>query len=106
MERDPTMNGNEQHHGQTISFAPLSYWSGRGAIKKLTMHNSEHHISLAEDIRHIKMVGMRTTMNNAIHVKVQMIELREERRVRNDMVDLWIAFADPSVELQGVKSKV
>jgi len=28
-----------------------------------------------------------------------MIELRKERRVRNDMVNLGIAFTDPSVEL-------
>lgn len=31
-----------------------------------------------------------------------MIELRKERRVRNDMVNLGITFTDPSVELEQV----
>jgi len=34
-----------------------------------------------------------------------MIELRKERRVRNDMVNLGIAFTDPSVELERAKGQ-
>lgn len=43
-------------------------------------------------------------MNNAVHIQVKMIELRQERRVRHNLVNLGIALREPSVELfmQGI----
>mmetsp|Transcript_43470 Transcript_43470/g.80905 ORF Transcript_43470/g.80905 Transcript_43470/m.80905 type:complete len:244 (+) Transcript_43470:1116-1847(+) len=63
------------------------------------VHDPEHHILLAEDIGHIHVGGMRTSVNDTVHVQVQVVELGKEGRVRDYLVDLRIAFADPSVKL-------
>eukprot|EP00978_Attheya_sp_CCMP212_P003403 scaffold7008_cov40-Attheya_sp.AAC.3 len=63
------------------------------------MHNSQHHVPFAQDVAHIQMVGMGTSMNDTIHIKVQMVKLGQQCRIRNDLIDLGIAFTDPSVKL-------
>jgi len=39
-------------------------------------------------------------VDDTVHVQIEVVKLREERRVRDDMVDLGVAFANPSVELE------
>jgi hypothetical protein len=63
------------------------------------MHDSQHHISLAQNIGDIHMIRMSTSMNNSIHIEIEMVKLGQQRCIRNDLVDLRIAFRDPSVKL-------
>ena len=65
----------------------------------LTMHNTQHHVTFTEDIGDIQVAGMRTTMNNAVHVEIEMIKLGQESIVRDNLVDFRVAFRNPSVEL-------
>ena len=67
--------------------------------KILTVHNAKHHIPFTENIRHIEMVWMSAAVNNAVHIKVKMIELRQQRRVSNYMINLGIPLGYPAVEL-------
>ena len=67
------------------------------------MHNAEHHIPLAEDVGDVEVVRVGTSVDDTIHVQIKVIKLRKECRVRNDMVDLGIAFTNPSVELNTTK---
>jgi hypothetical protein len=65
----------------------------------LTMHDSEHHISLTQDVRDVHMTRMGATVNDSIHIEIQMVKLRQQGRVRDNLIDLGIAFTDPSVKL-------
>mmetsp|Transcript_30854 Transcript_30854/g.55902 ORF Transcript_30854/g.55902 Transcript_30854/m.55902 type:complete len:240 (-) Transcript_30854:205-924(-) len=39
------------------------------------MHNPKNHITFSEDIGHIEMIGVGASMDNSIHIQVQMIKL-------------------------------
>lgn len=45
------------------------------------------------------MTWVRTTVNDTIHIQIQMIKLRQKGRVRDDLIDLGITFGEPSVKL-------
>ena len=64
------------------------------------MHNTEHHVSFAQNIRDVHVIGMGTSMDNAIHIQVEMVKFRQKRRIRHDLVNLGIAFREPSVKLE------
>jgi len=66
----------------------------------LTMHNTEHHVSFAQNIWDVHVIGMGTSMDNAIHIQVEMVKFRQKRRIRHDLVNLGIAFREPSVKLE------
>lgn len=63
------------------------------------MHNSEHHVSFTKNIGDIQMTRVGASMDDTVHVKVQMIEFRQQRRVWYNLIDFGVAFANPSVEL-------
>jgi hypothetical protein len=42
---------------------------------------------------------VRTAVDDSVHVEVEVIEFWQECCVGDDLVDFWIAFADPAVEL-------
>jgi hypothetical protein len=44
-------------------------------------------------------------MNNAIHVKIQVVKLWQESRVRDDLIDLGVSFTDPSIKLRNKRGK-
>ncbi len=46
---------------------------------------------------------MRTSMDDTIHVEIQVIELWKEGGIGDNLIDLGIAFADPTVELASIK---
>ena len=64
------------------------------------MHNAEYHVPLAHDIGHIEVVWMGASVDDAVHVQVEVIELRQQSLVRYHLVDLCVALADPAVELK------
>jgi hypothetical protein len=41
----------------------------------LTMHDPKYHITFGENIGDIKMAGVRASVDDPVHVKVQMIKL-------------------------------
>ena len=43
---------------------------------KLTVHYSQHHIFLTQHIRNIHVGRVRTSVDNPVHVKIQVIKLR------------------------------
>jgi hypothetical protein len=45
------------------------------------------------------MTRMGATVNDSIHIEIQMVKLRQQGRVRDNLIDLGIAFTDPSVKL-------
>jgi hypothetical protein len=64
------------------------------------MHNTQHHITLANDIGNIHVAWVRTAVNDSIHIQVQMVKLRQQSGIRNDLIDLGIALTDPAVKLR------
>ena len=63
------------------------------------MHNSQHHIPFTNDIRDITIGWMGTSVNDSIHIQIQMIKLWQQGRIGDNVIDLGIAFADPAVKL-------
>ena len=63
------------------------------------MHDPEHHIAFTQHVRDIEMVWMCAAVDDTIHVKIKVIELWQQSRVGNDLIDLGIPFTDPSVKL-------
>jgi hypothetical protein len=49
---------------------------------------------------------MGASVNDTIHIKIQMVKLWQERRVGDDLIDLGVALADPSIKLQEKKQKM
>ena len=64
------------------------------------MHDPQHHVSLTHNIRNIHVTGMRASVDNPIHIQIKMIELWKERRISDDLIDLWISLTDPSIKLK------
>lgn len=46
------------------------------------------------------MIRVRTAVDDSVHVEVEVVEFWQECCVGDDLVDFWIAFADPAVELR------
>jgi len=67
------------------------------------VHNSKHHVTFRYDVRYVHVAGMSTSMNNPIHVEIQVIKLGEQCRIGHDFVDLCVPFTDPSVKLKVVR---
>lgn len=67
----------------------------------LTMHNSEHHVSFADDIGNVQVAGMCTAVNDTVHIQVEVIEFRQKCRIRYDLIDLCVSFTNPSIKLSG-----
>jgi hypothetical protein len=65
----------------------------------LTVHDPEHHVTFTQNIRDIHVTWMRTSMNNPIHIEIQMIKLGKKRRIGNNLIDLGVSFTNPSVKL-------
>jgi hypothetical protein len=63
------------------------------------MHNAEHHVSFTQNGANVHITGMRASVNNAVHIEIQVVKLGQERRVGYDLIDLWVSFRDPSVKL-------
>ena len=57
------------------------------------VHDSKHHIFFREDVRDVHVIGMRTSVNDTIHIEVEVIEFGQERGIGDDLIDLWVAFA-------------
>jgi hypothetical protein len=74
--------------------------------KLLTVHDTQHHIALAENIRDVKLVRVRTAVNDAIEIEVEMIKLGQQRAVRDDFVNFGIALRYPSVKLAKMAIKM
>ena len=68
--------------------------------QRLTMHNPKNHITFTENIGNIEMIGMSATMDDSIHVQIQVVKLRKQSLIGNDLVDFWIALTEPAVKLQ------
>jgi hypothetical protein len=68
------------------------------------MHNPQHHITFADHIGNVHVTWVRAAVNDSIHIQVQMVKLWQESGVRNDLIDLGIALADPAVKLSETKS--
>jgi uncharacterized protein YeaO (DUF488 family) len=68
------------------------------------MHDAQHHISFAKYIGNIHVVRVSTPMDDAIHVEIQMVKLWQQRGIRNNLIDFWIALANPAIELQCYKT--
>ena len=64
------------------------------------MHNAQNHITLGQNIRNIQMIGMSTSVDNTIHIQVQVIKFRQECFIGNDLIDFGVALTEPSVELR------
>ena len=69
-------------------------------LRQLTMHDSKNHIPFSKDIRYIKMAGVGASVDNPIHIEVQMIKFRQERLICNDLVDFWVTLTEPAVKLK------
>lgn len=67
------------------------------------MHDPQYHIAFREDVRYVQVGGVGAAVDNPVHVKVEMIELGEEGFIRDDLVDFWVAFRKPAVELDGIE---
>lgn len=52
------------------------------------------------------IVGMGARVQDAVHVQVQVVELRQEGRVRNDLVDLRVPLRNPPVKLRNSHAAV
>ena len=65
------------------------------------MHNAQHHIPFTNDIGKFSIGRMRTTVNDSIHIQIQMVDFRQQGRIGNNVIDFGITFADPAVELGG-----
>lgn len=68
-------------------------------MQQLTMHNPKDHITFRKNIRNIKMIRMRTSVNDTVHIQVQMVKLGKQGLIGDDLVDFWITLTEPSVEL-------
>ena len=69
------------------------------------MHDAEDHVTLSKNVGHIEVVGVGASMDDPVHVQVQVIELGEQRLIGNDLVDLGVALAEPAIKLKGVGDK-
>jgi hypothetical protein len=63
------------------------------------MHNAEHHVTFTQEGTNVHITGMRASVNNAVHIEIQVVKLGQERRVGNDLIDLGVSFRYPSVKL-------
>jgi hypothetical protein len=66
------------------------------------VHDSQHHVPFRYDIGNVHVTGMRTSVDDPVHVEIQVIKLRQEGGIGNDFIDLGVPFADPSVKLTRV----
>lgn len=64
------------------------------------MHNSQHHILLAQNLGHVQVRRMRASVNDAIEVEIEVIYFRKQRLIRDDLIDLGVSLRDPSVKLK------
>jgi hypothetical protein len=81
------------HHAQTAVINIKNHQSA------LTMHNAKHHIAFTQDGTNVHITGMRASVDNTVHVKIQMVKLGQERRVGYNLIDLGVSFRYPSVKL-------
>lgn len=65
----------------------------------LTMQDSEQHVLLGQDLRHILVRWMRASMNDTVHIQIQMIKLGQQGIVRHNLVDFGITFGNPPIKL-------
>ena len=63
------------------------------------MHDPKDHIPFGKNIGHIEVVGVGASMDDTIHIEVQMIKLGEERFICNNLVDLGVSLAEPAIKL-------
>ena len=45
------------------------------------------------------MVGVCAAVDDAIHVQIQVVKLREKRFIGNDLINLRIALTEPAIKL-------
>ena len=64
------------------------------------MHDPKHHFALRQAVRNVAVVRMSATMDNAVHVEVQMIKLWEKSIIADNLIDFGIALRDPAVKLE------
>jgi phosphotransferase system IIB component len=63
------------------------------------MHDSKHHVPFRDNIGNVHMGRMRTTVNDTIHIEIQVVKLGQESIVRYNLVDLRITLGNPAIEL-------
>ncbi len=63
------------------------------------MHDAKHHITFGKDIGYIEMAGVGAAVDDPVHVQIQVVKLWKQRLIGNDLVNLWIALANPAVKL-------
>ena len=64
------------------------------------MHDTQHHISFAKNIRDIQVTWVGASVDDTVHIKIQMIKFGQECRVGYNLINLRVTFTDPSVELK------
>lgn len=63
------------------------------------MHNPKDHITLSQNVGNIEMTGVGAAVDDPVHIQVQVIKLRQQGLICDDLVDLGVALAEPAVEL-------
>ena len=63
------------------------------------MQNPQQHVLFGQDFGHILIGRVRAAMNDAIHIQIQMVKLRQQGIVGNNLVDFGITLGNPSVKL-------
>ena len=64
------------------------------------MQNSQQHIFFGQCFGKILIRRVRTSVDNAVHIQIQMIKLRQQGTVGDYLIDFWITLRNPSVELR------
>lgn len=65
----------------------------------LTVHNAQHHVSFTQDVRNVHVTRVSASVNDSIHIKVKVVEFRQESRVGDNLIDLCVALTEPAVKL-------
>ena len=70
------------------------------------MHYAQHHVSFTQDVRNVHVTRMSASVNDSIHIKVKVVEFRQQSRVRDNLIDLCVALAEPAVKLSSKLTKL
>ena len=65
-----------------------------------TVHDSQHHVPFREDsFRQVHVGRMGASVDNPIHIEIQVIKLGQQGIVGDNFIDFGIAFTNPTVKL-------
>ena len=69
------------------------------------MQNSKQHVFFRQDLGDILIRRVGTSVDNPIHIQVQMIKLGQQGTVSDDLIDFGITLRNPSVKLRARGTK-